>query len=148
MAGLLDLQLLFHGAVVLILGLLCGIPFGAAAARALEGAARAWRVAHSGGATLGVMLVAIGATLSRLRLDDLALSTLTWSLVVSGYAFMLGMVLAAVAGTRGLRAEGPGPQLGRFRRVRRGLGRVHGRGGLDDPRGLDRVARAARLSLP
>jgi hypothetical protein len=107
MAGLLDLQLLFHGAVVLILGLLCGIPFGAAAARAREGSARAWRVAHSGGATLGLMLVAIGATLSRLRLDDLALSTLTWSLVVSGYAFMLGMVLAALAGTRGLRAEGP-----------------------------------------
>ena len=107
MAGDLELQLVLHGAVILLLGLLCGIPLGATVARAGDEAARPWRVAHSGGAMLGLMLLASGATLARLRLDDLALSTLTWSLVTAGYAFMAGMVLAAVAGTRGLGPQGP-----------------------------------------
>ncbi len=104
----LQMQIVLHGAVVLFVGLLCGIPFGAAVGNASgDDAARAWRVAHSGGVTVGLMLIAVGAVLHRLLLGDRAISVLVWSLVVSGYSFTFGMVLAATAGVRGLRATGP-----------------------------------------
>ena len=104
----LQMQILLHGAIVLFVGLLCGIPFGAAVGSTWgDEAVRAWRVAHSGGVTVGLMLIAIGAVLPRLLLGDRAPSVLVWSLVVSAYSFTLGMVLAATGGVRGLRATGP-----------------------------------------
>lgn len=104
----LQAQILLHGAIVLFVGLVCGIPFGAAAGGASgDDAARGWRVAHSGGVTVGLMLIAIGAVLHRLLLGDRAISVLVGSLVVSAYSFTLGMVLAATGGVRGLRATGP-----------------------------------------
>jgi hypothetical protein len=104
----LQMQILLHGAIVLFVGLLCGIPFGVAARNASSHeAARAWRVAHSGGVTVGLMLLAVGAVLHLLLLGNRATSVLVWSLVVSAYSFTLGMVLAATGGVRGLRATGP-----------------------------------------
>ncbi len=104
----LQMQIVLHGAIVLVVGLLCGIPFGVAVGSTWgDEAVRAWRVAHSGGVTVGLMLIAIGAVLHRLLLGDRAISVLVWSLVVSGYSFTFGMVLAATAGVRGLRAAGP-----------------------------------------
>ncbi len=104
----LQMQILLHGAIVLFVGLLCGIPFGVAARNASSyEATRAWRVAHSGGVTIGLMLIAIGGVLHRLLLGDRAASVLVWSLVASAYSFTLGMVVAATAGVRGLRATGP-----------------------------------------
>jgi hypothetical protein len=41
-------QLIFHGAVILLVGLLCGAPLGSAVVRGKpEETVRAWRVAHS-----------------------------------------------------------------------------------------------------
>lgn len=100
----LQLHVILHGAIVLLIGLSCGIPFGSVASRAGDEAARAWRVAHAGGAMLGVMLVAVAAVLPRLRLTDVLVSLLAWSLIVGAYAFTVGVVLAAVTGARGLTA--------------------------------------------
>jgi len=103
-------QLLLHGAIVLFIGLLCGIPFAVAAGNAWgEEAVRAWRVAHTGGAAVGLMLLAIGAVLPRLVLGNRAAASLAWSLVASGYSFTLGVLVAATAGVRGLQAAGPAP---------------------------------------
>lgn len=50
-------QILLHGAIVLLVGLLCGIPFGVGVGNAWsEDAVRAWRVAHSGGVTVGLII--------------------------------------------------------------------------------------------
>ena len=103
-----QMQILLHGAIILLVGLLCGIPFGVAVGSAWgDEAVRAWRVAHSGGVTVGLMLIAIGAALDRLPLGDGAASVLVWSLVASGYSFTLGLVVAATGGPRGLKASGP-----------------------------------------
>ncbi len=108
MSERIQMQILLHGAIVLFVGLLCGIPFGAAVGNGRGGeTVRAWRVAHSGGVTVGLMLIAIGAVLNRLLLGGRAASVLVWSLVASAYSFTLGMVVAATAGVRGLQATGP-----------------------------------------
>ena len=107
MIARLQLHVTLHGAVVLLAGLLCGLPFGAVVARAGDEAARAWRVAHAGGAALGVMLIAIAAVLPRLSLGDGLASLLAWSLIVAAYSFMAGVVLAALTGARGLTVAGP-----------------------------------------
>ncbi len=77
-------QVLLHGAIVLLVGLLCGIPFGVGVGNAWsEEAVRAWRVAHSGEVTVGFMLIAIGAMSDRLLLGEGAVSIFVWSLVGS-----------------------------------------------------------------
>jgi hypothetical protein len=101
-------QLVFHGAVVLLIGLLCGAPYGRAVIRnAPEHIVRAWRVAH-GSIPLGAALMfAIAAVLSHLRGTD----SLKWVeallLIVSSYAFCFSLPLAAIVGHRGLSSGGP-----------------------------------------
>ena len=108
----LQTQMLFHGAIVLFVGLVCGVPFGVAVARGWgEDSVRSWRVAHSGVAGIGVMLLAIGAMLQHMALGECAAFLLVWSLVVSAYAFTLAMVLGGIAGVRGLRPSGPALNL-------------------------------------
>lgn len=103
-----QIQLLLHGAIVLFIGLLCGIPFAVAAGSAWgEDAVRAWRVAHAGMVAVGVMLLAIGAILPRLSLSDRPAAMLVWSLGLSAYSFTLGVLVAAMAGVRGLKEAGP-----------------------------------------
>ncbi|MBI3002941.1 MAG: hypothetical protein HYY54_04860 [candidate division NC10 bacterium] len=104
--------MLFHGAVVLFIGLACGLPFGTALARGWnDDSVRSWRVAHSGVAGIGVMLIAIGAAVQHMVLGEHAAFLLVWSLVVSAYAFTLAMVLGGIAGVRGLRPSGPALNL-------------------------------------
>src|SRR5687768_4129037 len=53
-------QLILHGGVILLLGLLSGVPFGRAIVHVKsEAAVRAWRVAHSGLSMGGVLLLAL-----------------------------------------------------------------------------------------
>ena len=103
-----QIQMLFHGAIVLFLGLVFGLPFGAALAADWGGeSVRAWRVAHSGMVAVGLMLIAIGAALRHLVLGHRKASWVVWSLVVSAYAFTLAVLLQGVAGMRGFQPTGP-----------------------------------------
>jgi hypothetical protein len=102
------LQILFHGAIVLFVGLLCGFPFAAAVIDTWgDEAVRAWRLAHVGLAGVGIWLIATGAALPRLALGDRTASVLAWSVVMSAYAFVLALLIAPVAGVRGLQRSGP-----------------------------------------
>lgn len=106
MIARLQLHVILHGAIVLLIGFLCGLPFGSVAMRAGDEAARPWRVAHAGGAATGTMLIAIAAVLPHLRLTDLLAWLLACSLIVSAYSFTLGVIVAALTGARGLAAGG------------------------------------------
>lgn len=100
--------MLFHGAVVLLVGLVCGVPFGVAVARGWgDEGVRSWRIAHAGVAGIGVMLLAIGAALQHMVLGEHAAFLLVWSLVASAYGFTFAMVLGGIAGVRGIRPSGP-----------------------------------------
>ena len=103
-----QLLLLLHGAIVLFIGLVFGLPFGAALSRDWGNkSVQVWRVAHSGTVAVGVMLLAIGGTLGRLVLRDRVVSVLVWSLVASAYSFTLALLLHAVVGVRGYRPTPP-----------------------------------------
>jgi hypothetical protein len=101
-------QLVFHGAVVLLVGLLCGAPYGRAVNRkAPEHILHSWRVAH-GSIPLGAALMfGVAAVLSHLRGGASLKWVVALSLIVSSYAFCFSLPLAAVVGHRGLSPGGP-----------------------------------------
>jgi hypothetical protein len=108
MSERMQTHVIFHGAVVLLIGNLCGIPYGDAIGRSLaDDVIRAWRVAHTGGVTGGLSLVALGAVLHRLTFGEAFLKVLVWSLLVGTYCITLGFLTAAVVGVRGINPEGP-----------------------------------------
>lgn len=101
-------RIVFHGAAVLIVGLLCGFPFAAA----LTGnwgdePLRAWRFAHLGLIVTGIWLLATAAVLPSLVLGRRPASVLVWSLLGAAYGFMTALLVAAVSGVRGLQPTGP-----------------------------------------
>jgi hypothetical protein len=101
-------QLILHGGVILLLGLLSGVPFGRAIVHVKsEAAVRAWRVAHSGLSMGGVLLLALALVVPQLQLGASALALLVWAFVASGYAFAVALPLGAHYGHRGLTCAPP-----------------------------------------
>jgi len=103
MSGLL----LFHGALVLLLGLLAGAPYG----RAIAGGAsvrrtEAWRAAHSGLIGTGLMTLVFGLMLRGWRAEGALVEVAALSAIASAWAFSVAMTLAAASGQRGLSAGG------------------------------------------
>jgi hypothetical protein len=107
MTGRADLQMFLHGAIVLLLGYLCGFPLGVGMTENWGSAdVHFWRVAHSGLVVGGVWSIATGAAVRHLSLSGRSISTLAWSVVLANYGFLLnGFARAAAAGSDG--AGGP-----------------------------------------
>ena len=64
------------------------------------------------GLTLGgALLIAIGAALPALVLSERIASLLIWSLVASGYGFVVALPYGAAVGMRGLEPVGPASNL-------------------------------------
>lgn len=101
-------QLVFHGAVVLLVGLLCGAPYGRAVNRnAPAHIVHSWRVAHASIPLGAALMFGVAAILSHLGVGALFKWALAFFLIVSSYAFCFSLPLAAVVGHRGLSARGP-----------------------------------------
>jgi hypothetical protein len=101
-------QLAFHGAIVLLIGLLCGGPY----ARAINKGSpahivHAWRVAHASLPIGAILMIAVSAVLSSFATASAVKWLITVSLAVSAYAFCVALPLAATVGHRGLSSEGP-----------------------------------------
>ena len=101
-------NLVFHGVIVLIIGLMCGMPYGKAINRkASEATVQAWRLAHQAIPIGAILMFAVAAILTPFAVT----ATLKWviavSLIISAYAFAFALPLAAVVGHRGLSSKGP-----------------------------------------
>ncbi len=103
-------RLLFHGAVVLLIGLVAGLPLAAAITDGWgDESIHAWRVAHTGLVGGGVVLIAIAGALRNVRLGASAGAWLVRSLIGSVYAGVFALGLGPILGVRGLE---PVPPLG------------------------------------
>jgi hypothetical protein len=96
-------QLVLHGSVVLLLGLLFGAPY----AKAIKNNAPAqiihsWRVAHQSLPIGATLMLAVAAMLGFFQVGQEVKWALSSSLIVSGYAFCISTPLAAITGDRGL----------------------------------------------
>jgi len=101
-------HLIFHGAIVLLFGLLLGAPYGRAVNRqAPAHITNSWRVAHASLPAGALVMLALGGLISVLPASDTIKWVIAASLIVSSYAFCVSLPLAAVVGHRGLSANGP-----------------------------------------
>jgi heme-degrading monooxygenase HmoA len=100
-------QILLHGLVILLIGLLCGVPYGRAITQGWgDEAVRGWRIAHFSLVVGGMWLMLVAAVVPLLVLSSRGIRTLVYSVVTSGYAFTVALVVAAGGGVRGLQWGG------------------------------------------
>jgi hypothetical protein len=101
-------HLAFHGAVVLLVGLLCGGPYARAINRnAAPHIVHAWRVAHASLPGGALLMFAVAALLSAFAVVSQVKWFISRALIVSSYAFCFSLPLAAAVGHRGLSTQGP-----------------------------------------
>jgi hypothetical protein len=86
-------RVVFHGAVVMLAGLLCGLPIVNE-----EEPARLWHTAHESLVLIGVLLFAVSSVLPLLTLPKRESTALVWSLLATGYGLMVGLVLQGITG--------------------------------------------------
>ena len=96
-------QLVLHGAVVLLFGLLFGAPYARAIKRnAPAQIVHSWRVAHQSLPIGATLMFAVAGVLGSLQVGTSVKWALAGFLIVSSYAFCVSTPLAAVTGDRGL----------------------------------------------
>ena len=99
-------RVIFHGAVVVLLGLAAGFPFAFVILGTMQGDVRAWRMAHLEGVLNGLVMFAVVAISRWLTLSDGRQSLLGWCLVVTGYGNVVASIIGACFGVRGLEVGG------------------------------------------
>jgi hypothetical protein len=101
-------HLIFHSALVLVAGLLVGIPYGRAVRRnASDQILKPWRLAHDT-LTVGPILgLAVAAILSSLSVGPTVKSWLAWAWVIANYGFCFSLPLAAIVGLPGRTLDKP-----------------------------------------
>ena len=88
-------RLIFHGAVVLLVGLLCGLP---TVVESIDETVRFWHTAHEALIMVGVWMLAASSVLPSLVLSPRETAALLWSFRALGYGFMTALVLGGVIG--------------------------------------------------
>ena len=99
------IYLILHGSIIILIGLLVGLPLRSSILRKAEDKANAWRVAHSVLIMDGLMMALVGMLLPRLSLSQVMIGASVWSLVASGYGFAVAFTAGAWKGLRGLSAR-------------------------------------------
>lgn len=99
--------LVFHGTIILLVGLLCGAPYGRAInERAAAHIVHSWRVAHQSLAMGAILMFAVATLLTSFTVVVQIKQLIAILLIVSGYSFGVALPLAAVVGERGLSHRG------------------------------------------
>ncbi len=99
--------LLFNASIVLLIGLLCGMPYGIAITqKKSDEVIRAWKLAH-GALSLGATtMVSMAAVLSFLQVDSQIKWILAIAYIISGYGFCFALTIEPFVGDRGLSWSG------------------------------------------
>lgn len=95
-------HLILHGSIVILIGLLVGLPLRSSILRQGEAKANAWRVAHSVLIMDGLMMVVAGLILPHLLLSGILITISVGGLAASGYGFAVAFTIGAWKGLRGL----------------------------------------------
>jgi hypothetical protein len=88
-------RLILHGAVVLMAGLLSGLP---TVIEAMHESERFWHTAHEALIMMGIWMLAESSVLPALVLERREAAGLVWSLLLMGYGFTVALVLGGVIG--------------------------------------------------
>lgn len=96
-------ELILHGALVLMIALLCGLP---SVVEVSNGTGRMWQAAHSALLVLGIWIIASAGVLPLLELPKAESAGLRWSLILAGYSFATAVILQASTGVRAFSPEG------------------------------------------
>jgi hypothetical protein len=99
-------RMVFHGAAVVLLGMLAGFPYAFVVTGDLPGSERAWRMAHLEGVLNGLLMLAVAGVGGRLALSAGQARVLFWALVVTGYGNVVAAVIGATFAVRGLAPGG------------------------------------------
>lgn len=89
------LRLIQHGAIVLLVGLLCGLP---TVGEALGGEARVWHTAHEALIMMGVWMLAASSAFPALEFEAREARAFVLSLLVMGYSFALALIVGGIIG--------------------------------------------------
>jgi hypothetical protein len=113
MAAQIDAQrrLVLHGAIILLVGLLCGYP---SIVEEVSRSGRTWTAAHSALLMLGVWLIASAAVLPLLELPRREGNALLLSLTGGAYSFTTAVVVQAATGVRAISPDVSGISLVAF----------------------------------
>ena len=98
--------MIFHGAVVILLGLLAGFPYALVVTGTLASSERAWRMAHLEGILNGLTLIAVAAVAPWLVLGRRTQRALAWLLIVTAWGNIVPSVIGPLFGGRGLEFGG------------------------------------------
>jgi hypothetical protein len=88
------MRVILHGALVMLVGLLCGVPTVNE-----EEPARLWHTAHESLIMIGILLFGMSSVLQFLVLPKREATALLWSLLATGSGLMVGLVIQAITGT-------------------------------------------------
>jgi len=88
MTGLLNKYLIFHGAIIILIGLFSGLIYWQMIIRNKRPEViRGWRIAHVFLVIEGMFIVIVGLLIPHLPLSGLAVRVLVWIIISSGYGF-------------------------------------------------------------
>jgi uncharacterized membrane protein HdeD (DUF308 family) len=104
-------RLVLDGAIILLVGLLCGLP---SVVEEANRSGRMWQAAHSALLVLGVWLIATAAVLPLLELPRREREGLLLSLTGGAYSFMTAVIIQAATGVRAISPDVSGISLVAF----------------------------------
>src|ERR1700722_4525184 len=99
--------LVFHGTIILLIGLLCGAPYGRAINRRVaDHIVHSWRVAHLSLPIGAILMFAVAMLMASFTVASQIKQLIANLLIVSGYSFCVALPLAAMVGEPGLSHRG------------------------------------------
>jgi hypothetical protein len=97
------LRLIFHGAIVLLVGLLSGLP---TVVESINESGRFWHTAHEALIMMGIWMLASSSVLPALVLGRRETTALVRSLLAMGYGFSVALVIGGVVGANAFEPGG------------------------------------------